>query len=164
MANFGLDYDLASLKGYDQLQRRLTAIGHIDKSIMMGLAIQANREQKKLLYTEAVTRRTGHSGQLITIGAVTDTHAQLIAQGTAAWADTGTRPHEITPKVAKVLAWGGARRLTGALKKGAKPTHFAARVHHPGTKAHHYMVKGAVIATRGVGILGKIVDRWNGAA
>lgn len=165
MANFGLSYDLASLKGYAALQRRLEAIkgGGRDPSFMKNLGQAANREQKKLLYTEAVTRRTGQSGRQITVEAATAVSVMTVARGTAAWADTGTKPHRI-PKVGnKLLAWGGARRLSGALRSGASADHFAMHVQHPGTKPHPYMLRAAMRAVKQVGIQ-PIIDLWNRAA
>jgi hypothetical protein len=176
MADFGpgSKYAAGTLQGYTALMRRLAAAkgGAIDAGLMQSLAQQANREQKALLYTEAVTRRTGHSGQLITIEGVTATSALTVARGTAAWADTGTRPHVITPKVASVLAWaagqpGGAfRRLTGSPRKGTTSANmtFAMIVHHPGTKPHPYMLRGAQMAVSKSGLVERIVAAWNGAA
>jgi hypothetical protein len=169
MANYGLSYDLASLKGYAQLQKRLAAVGAFDKTLMRDLGVAAVREQKRLLYTQAVTRRTGHSGQLVTLGAVSASSALTEARGTAAWADTGTKPHIITPKAARVLAWASSasgRRLTGATRKGVKAANmvFAMVVHHPGTKAHPYMVRGAQEAIRQAGLADKVIAAWNRSA
>lgn len=172
MAGQGLSYDLKSLQGYAALQRRLQAVGNIDKTLMQGLGQAALREQKKLLYTTAVTRRTGHSGQLITLGPATATSAITYARGTAALAETGTRPHTITPKAAKVLAWaagqpgGKFRRLTGSTRKRVAKANmtFAMIVHHPGTRPHPFMIQGAREAIRQTGLADKVIAAWNGAA
>jgi len=160
--SFGPKYQAATVRGYAQLQARLHAMS--SPQILHGLQTQAIREQRMLLYTTAIHRKTGHTGQLITPGPVSATNATIYAKGLAVLAETGTRPHEITPKVARVLAWGGARRLTGALRKGAKADHFAMRVHHPGTKAHEYLLAGAKMAIKGAGLLDRLVGQWNNAA
>lgn len=169
MADFGTSYDLVSLRGYASLQRRFAAVGHVDLGLMQGLAIAAVREQKRLLYTQAVTRRTGHSGQLVTLGPVTETSALTEARGTAAWADTGTRPHLITPQAKKALRWARSSskgfRLTGVPKAGSTVDWaFAKVVHHPGTRPHPYMVRGAQEAIRQAGLADTVIAAWNGAA
>jgi hypothetical protein len=169
MPGQGINYDLATLRGYDALQRRFHAIGTLDATFMRDLGGQAIREQKKLLYTEAVTRRTGHSGQLITLENVTETSASTVARGTAVFADTGTRPHEIRPNAKKALRWAVSSskgfRLTGVPKAGSVVQWaFAKVVHHPGTKPHPYMVRGAKMAIAGAGLTDRIIAKWNGAA
>ncbi len=65
----------------------------------------------------------------------------------AAHVELGTRPHLITPKRARVLAWqrgGGGRYVTAAsgrryYKRQQGTTVFAAYVRHPGTKPHPFM-------------------------
>ena len=91
-----------------------------------------------------------------------NTGARWKVEHVAPFVELGTRPHIIRPKKAKVLAWGGTRRLSGALARGSEPTHFATIVHHPGTKPEPYLLPGAIKA------VGKIKDAvvrlWNGAA
>lgn len=48
----------------------------------------------------------------------------------------GTRPHTITPKRGKVLAFPSGRTGTG---RGSGSTVFAKSVKHPGFKGHRYM-------------------------
>ncbi len=169
MAGQGLANDLATLRGYDALQRRFKAIGTLDRTFMRDLGAQAVREQKRLLYTEAVTRRTGHSGQLITLENVRETSAETVARGTAMFADTGTRPHIIRPKVKKALRWAASSskgfRLTGVPRVGSVVQwRFASIVHHPGTKAHPFMVRGAKKAITGAGLTKQIIAKWNSGA
>ena len=91
--------------------------------------------------------------------------------GYAAAVETGSRPHVIRPKAGRTgrnghpaaLAWGGSRRLSGNLRKGASPTNFAREVHHPGTRPHPYLIPGLRIAAEQEGVSG-IVTIWNGAA
>lgn len=168
---FGPKYDTATLQGYAALQRRFAAVSKVTDGLMRDLGKAAIRNQKKLLYTEAVRRRTGHSGQLITLGAVTPSSALTEARGTAMWADTGTKPHLIKPKAAKVLAWATSSskgfRLTGkpSSAKGNKVGFaFAMVVHHPGTKPHPYMVRGAQMAITGANLGDRVTTAWDGAA
>ena len=80
------------------------------------------------------------------------------------WVEEGTKPHIIRPVKAKMLAWpvgpvgqrikissGGIKRggLIYRTKKGKitgkadnQEYRFAKEVHHPGTKAQHFMLKG----------------------
>jgi len=133
---------------------RLQALGE-ERPVLRVLQIDTVREAKLL-----VPRKTGHLGRSIVPGVLTPTHAQVEARTPyAGFVELGTRPHEIRPRKAKVLAWGGVRRLSGALARGSAPTHFAMLVHHPGTRAQPYLVPGAVKA---VGhIKDAIVRLWN---
>ena len=170
MADFGLNYDLATLKGYDALQRRLNAIRPgqaLGAGILRQLAMQANREQVSLMYHQ-VTRRTGHAGQLIGLGDITPTQAATVARSYAVYIDRGTAPHIIRPRRASVLAWAGdatGRRATGRTRKGYKgPMVFARQVHHPGTKARPFMVPGAQRAVTQANLADKVITAWNEAA
>lgn len=112
-----------------------------------------------------VPRKTGLLQRRILPGPLSDTEAVIEARTPyAAPVEYGSKPHIIRPKRAKVLAWGGARRLSGSLRSGAAPTNFATLVHHPGSRAKPYLVPGAKAALKKAGILGTIIDRWNGAA
>jgi hypothetical protein len=134
---------------------------------MRQLGLRAVREQKLL-----VARKTGNLGRSIHLVATTAHSATTEASANyAGYVEHGTRPHEITPKVARVLAWapgaaGGAfRRLSGATRKGVKAGAmvFAMKVHHPGTKAQPFMVPGAMLAAKKMGA-SIVIDEWNGAA
>lgn len=151
-----------SLQGKRQLDARLRAIGDT-RVLLRDIQIHGVREAKLL-----VPRKTGNLGRTIRVGTVTNTSASIVAGGErnvgyAAAVEQGTRPHVIVPRKAKVLAWGGKRRLSGSLAKGSKPTHFAMRVNHPGTKAKPYLVPGLRKAATEQGI-DAIVNLWNGAA
>jgi hypothetical protein len=150
---------MSDVKGMDALQARLKAIGET-KPAMRAVQLSTVHEAQHLVH-----RKTGHLQRNIVPGEVTDTTATVEARTPyAAAVERGAKPHIIRPKKAKVLAWGGARRLTGTLRSGANPTHFAALVHHPGNKAFPYLVPGAKAALSKAGIVGTIVDRWNHAA
>ena len=135
---------------------RLRALGET-QPVLRTLQIDTVAEAKLL-----VPRRTGHLGRSIVPGTLTPTHAQVEARTPyAVYVERGTRPHIIRPRKAKALAWGGVRRLSGALARGSAPTHFAKIVHHPGTRPHPYLLPGAVKA---VGhIKDALVRVWNSA-
>ena len=151
-----------TITGGPGLQRRLSAIADVPKDLLRDIGLHAVREAKLL-----VPRRTGNLGRTIRIGSLTKDHVEVRAGGTsqvgyAAAVEYGTGPHTIVPRRAKVLAWGGARTLGGRLRAGSRPTHFARRVRHPGTRAKPYLVPGFEKALRNMG-LGKLVDAWNRA-
>jgi hypothetical protein len=150
--------------GYTQLQARFAAISGpvATVELMRQLGGAAIREQALL---EAPHRKTGITGASIRLGTVTASSALTEVGGAGEFLEFGTRPHTITPKVAKVLAWGGPRTLSGRLRKGGQATNFATIVHHPGTKPSPFMVPGAkaAIAKSGASIGTAIVQRWDAA-
>jgi hypothetical protein len=151
------------ITGEQELKRRLTAIGQAPKDLLRDVGLHAVREAKIL-----VPRRTGNLGRTIRLGQVTDTSVEVKAGGSqnvgyAAAVEFGTRAHIIVPKAATVLAWGGGRTLGGRLRAGGRPTNFARRVNHPGTRAKPFLIPGFEKALRLVG-LDKIVQAWNKAA
>jgi hypothetical protein len=152
-----------TFSGGPALEHRLKALGQAPKVILGNVGIGAVREAKLL-----VPRRTGNLGRTIRIGSHTADHVEIRAGGIrevgyAAAVEFGSRAHDIVPRRAKVLAWGGARTLGGRLRKGSRADHFARRVHHPGTRAHPFMRPGIERALQAVG-LGDVVKLWNGAA
>lgn len=151
---------MATVQGKSQLEARLHAIGGTGTaSLMRQFGLGTVREAKLLVH-----RKTGNLGRSIRVQSVTATSATVVAGANyAAFVELGTRPHEIAPKTARVLAWGGARRLSGALRSGAKPEFFAMRVHHPGTRPYPYLIPGAKIAVQKGGAQ-VIVNAWDGAA
>jgi len=150
------------LIGERQLQARLKAIGKTEL-LMRDITIHGVAEAKLL-----VPRKTGNLARTIRPGAVSRDRAEIKAGGTrlvgyAGAVELGTRAHVIRPRKAKVLAWGGSRRLTGSLRSGSKPTHFARKVNHPGTRAKPYLRPGLQKAATEFG-LDKIVQLWNSGA
>lgn len=110
-------------------------------------------------------KRTGNLQRSIVPGPIGRTVAQVIA--TAAYAgfvEGGTRPHVIRPRNARVLAWGGDRRLSGALRSGASATHFARLVNHPGTKPSPFLEPAARDALGQTELAGEVITAWNEAA
>lgn len=152
---------MADLKGYEQLQARLRAISGpaLGQGAMRMLGMAAVREQKLLVH-----RKTGTTGRTIHVASVSNNSVTIEAAAAARWLEFGTKPHVIRPRIRKVLAWGGPRRLSGALRKGAGATNFATIVHHPGSRPYPFMLPGAKDAIRKAGLLDRIVDAWNSAA
>lgn len=161
---------MSDLKGFSQLQARMKAIGKTEV-VVRSIVIHGVANAKHL-----VPRKTSNLGRTIRPGRITATSGELVAGGTqnvgyARYVEQGTRPHVIRPKPGRVgrngrpaaLAWGGNRRLSRSLRSGAQATHFAREVHHPGTRAHPYLVPGLQQAANEQGI-SAIVELWNKAS
>ncbi|MEO8549313.1 MAG: hypothetical protein ABI678_05055 [Kofleriaceae bacterium] len=151
-----------TLTGGRQLNARLNAMAHAPQTMLRTIALSGVREAKIL-----VPRRTGNLGRTIRMGTVTATDAEIRAGGQldvgdAAAVELGSIAHDIVPRTASVLAWGGPRTLGGRLRAGGRPTNFARRVRHPGTRPHPYLVPGLQKALNLLG-LGPIIDAWNKA-
>ena len=147
---------MSNVEGMDHLIRRLQAIGD-ERAILHALQVATVSEAQA-----RVPRKTGFLQRSIRPGPVSRDSAIVRASAPyAAAVEFGTRAHIIRPRTAKVLAWGGPRRLSGRLRKGAKPTNFAKLVHHPGTRAQPYLIPGA---KKAVGVLRELIaTRWNRA-
>ena len=140
------------------LRKRMTALGETEPMMRL-LQLATIAHAKRLAH-----RRTGQLQRSIAPGPVTHDSAVIVAHTPyAAALEFGAKPHIIRPKRARVLAWGGARRLSGRLRSGAKPDHFAALVHHPGNKPYPFLVPGAQAAIKETGV-DAIVKAWNEAA
>ena len=151
------------LDGAKELQARLAAISDT-KQILGTVGLRAVAEAKAL-----VPRRTGNLGRTIRLGRVDKDSAEVLAGGKlkvgyAAAVEFGTRAHVIRPRRARVLAWGGPRTLAGGLRRGGRPTNFAMKVNHPGSRAKPYLIPGIRKALRDAGIKAHIRDAWNRAA
>lgn len=138
--------------------KRLEAIGDT-KAFLHVLQLSTVAEAKR-----RVPRKTGRLARSIVPGAV-DADSAIVEARTnyAGFVEHGTRPHVIRPKNRKALAWGGDRRLSGRLRSGSSPTHFATKVNHPGTKPEPYLVPGAEAAASKLGV-DIIVREWNDAS
>ncbi len=148
---------MAELKGADQLLARLNALGGTG-GILREIQLRSVVEAKLV-----VPRKTGHLGRSIVPGRLTATSARVEARTPyAAAVEFGTKPHIIRPRNAKVLAWGGTRRLSGALAKGSRATHFARVVRHPGTRAQPYLIPSVRKAIADV--KDTLTNLWNRAA
>lgn len=158
-----------SLQGKQQLAARLKAIGNT-QVLLKDVQIHAVRFAKL-----EVPRKTGNLGRTIRVGPVTAKTATIYAGGThnvgyAGAVELGRRAVTIRPRAGRVgkngrpamLAWGGARRLSGTLRTGASATHFAREVHQPARMGHPFLIPGLRKAAQGIN--GVIVTRWNSAA
>jgi hypothetical protein len=146
-----------TLVGKVSLQKRLRAIKDA-QPLLREIQLRTVAEAKR-----AVPRKTGNLGRSIVIGRLTKSSATVEAKANyAAYVELGTKPHVILPKNRKALAWGGPRRLSGRLRAGARPEHFAKKVNHPGTKAKPFLRPAAEKAVRDVTLDG-IVREWNRA-
>jgi hypothetical protein len=153
---------MSTLEGYGPLQARLAALGHTE-TLVQSIIIHAVADAAHI-----VPVKTGNLRRTIRPGTITATEGQLLAGGErnvgyARDVEQGTRPHVIRPVRRKALAWGGPRRLSGSLRSGAQATTFATIVHHPGTRAHPYLVPGLQKAVDEAGVTA-IVKLWDDAA
>lgn len=177
------------LGGYEELSARFSALrdGTATRQVLGQFGLLAVQRAK-----ERVPRKTGNLDRTIRVAEI-DVQAQRVrvvaggtgrrganqygsyasgAVGYAAYVEFGTRPHVIEPRPGRrgrngrpaALAWGGARRLSGSLRSGARPTSFARRVNHPGTRARPYLRPGAQQALSDVGLADIVVQVWNEAA
>lgn len=158
---------MADVQGYAQLQARLHAIGGTGSaSIMNQIGLQVVREAKLLVPRKTANlgrsiRVTAHSAQSVTVAATAPY---------AAYVELGTKAHEITPNAKRALRWATSSskgfRLTGrpsSAKGNQIGWQFATIVHHPGTRAHPYLLPAAKMVVAKVGT-DEIVAAWNGAA
>ena len=145
-----------------QLKARLRAIGEtsvILRQIQMETVAGAKAK---------VPRKTGFLGRSIVPGPFSDTTALIYVNAPyAAAVELGSKAHTIVPKRARVLAWPaseGSRRLSGRARKGTTSGDmvFAAKVNHPGSKPHPFVVPAAEDALRKHGVEA-IVKAWNDA-
>lgn len=156
------------LQGYEDLSARFSALrdGTADRQVLGRFGLLAVQRAQ-----ERVPRRTGNLARTIRVAEVdvAEQRVRVVAGGTdavgyAADVENGTRPHVIVPRRRRALAWGGARRLSGSLRRGASPTNFARRVNHPGTRPRPYLRPGAEQALREVGLGDAVIAVWNEAA
>ena len=154
---------MASVQGASQLQARLHAMGNATPKMMNHIGSLIVGQAKLNAKPHRKTSNLEHS---IHVASYSATRAVVIAGVRyAPFLEFGTRPHVITPNAARVLAWGGARRLSGALRKGAKADHFAMIVHPPGSKPYPFLLPAAVTIVKKAGIsVEPIIKAWNGAA
>lgn len=160
-----------SLQGYESLRRRFAAVSGApsNPALLLALGTAAVREQKLLFRPH---RKTGTTARSIRVGTVSTSSVQTKVGFGGPFVEFGTKPHEITPRAAKALAWasgpagGPHRRLSGRPRKGTARGDmvFAMRVHHPGTRADPFMVPGARKAATGAGLAAAIVTIWDHAA
>lgn len=168
---------MAGLEGRADLQAKLIAL-------QTGTA---NERILRLLGTETVSRakdkvpqKTRNLHRTIRVDEVNVTQqvVRVVAGSTngkvgyAQYVEFGTKPHTIVPKPGRrgrngrraALAWGGDRRLSGNLRAGARPTNFAYKVEHPGTRPRPYLVPAAQETLRAVRLSDEVIKVWNDAS
>jgi hypothetical protein len=159
-----------TIQGKKALDDRISAILRTASSgtMVKQLGAAAVRESKLLVH-----RKTGNLGRSIHAIVVSDTRVDVVASAAyAAVVELGSGPYDIRPKPGRIgrngrpamLAWGGARRLTGSLRSGASPTTFARVVHREGNKPYPYLQPGTIAAVKNAGLSDEIILAWNNAA
>jgi hypothetical protein len=151
----------------DTLTPRLRAIQNPKtmEGVLYRVAKLARNEAR-----ERVPKKTHNLQRTIRIGDVNAHRALLLAGGQrevgyAKFVEFGTKGGQmIRPVNKKALAWGGARRLSGTLRSGAKAEFFSMGHKRGATRAKPYLVPGAIAAMRTAGILKGIVKAWDDAA
>ncbi len=123
---------------------------------------------RTVLYAKiAAPKKTGNLKRSIRPGILTRTQATVVAATNyAGYVEYGTRAHVIRPKTKRVLAWNSDRsayRLSGSLRKGARPNVFRRYVNHPGTRPRPFLQPAAERALAEMGI-DAIIERWNEGA
>lgn len=156
------------LKGADDLMRRFEALGSgkADRLILGQFGLLAVQRSAELVH-----RRTGNLARTIRVAEVDEQNQRVRVTaggsrtvGYAAAEEFGVAARVIVPRVRKALAWGGDRRLSGSLRKGARPTNFAKRVRQPARPPHPFLRPGAERALQDVGLADAVIKTWNEAA
>jgi hypothetical protein len=168
---------VAGLEGSADLQKKLIALqnGTANERILRLLGNEVVSRAK-----QNVAQKTRNLHRTIRVDEV-DERTQTVRVvagstngkvGYAQYVEFGTKPHVIVPKPGRkgrngrpaALAWGGARRLSGNLRSGSRPTNFAYRVNHPGTRPRPYLVPAAQETLRAVRLAPELVKVWNDAS
>lgn len=168
---------MAGLEGSADLQKKLIALqnGTANERILRLLGNEVVSRAK-----QNVPQKTRNLHRTIRVDEV-DERTQTVRVvagstngkvGYAQYVEFGTKPHVIVPKPGRkgrngrpaALAWGGARRLSGNLRSGSRPTNFAYRVNHPGTRPRPYLVPAAEETLRSVRLAPELVKVWNDAS
>ena len=137
-----------SLKGSDDLRRRLKAIGQSFKPIGRQWA-----DTTAMLAKDRVPVKTGRLRKSIRRKNASMKRATVAAHYTATFVDGGTKAHDITAKTGGTLAF-----------PGGGGTIFAKKVHHRGAKAQPFKKRAAEDALRRHPMAQTLIDEWNRAA
>ena len=147
--------------GIVALNRRLNAVKKSPDPILREIQRQTIEGAKRTVH-----RKTGFTARSIRAGMVGGEVAYVHAGGAAVYLEFGTKPHRI-PKsgnAKRPMPIGGARRLSGAVRRGSSPAGFAWHVNHPGTKPYPFLIPAAKQALADHGWKDVPVKQWNGAA
>lgn len=154
------------IHGLPQLEARFRSLGDT-RGLSRTLGLETVAGAKR-----SVRHKTGNTRRTIRVASVSDDGVTVTVGGAGLWLETGTKPHIIRPKTAKVLRFPGkgvkttlgGRVSSPALRKlGSAAFRFARIVHHPGTKAYPFLIPAAKAALNKFGA-SYIVERWNRAA
>jgi hypothetical protein len=137
-----------TLKGKQQLQRRLGAMQKLPKAVGVKWADKDVR-----LNASRVPVRTGRLRGSFRVKTVTARKAIVSGHFTAYFVDAGPKPHVIKAKRAKLLRFEVGGR-----------TVFARSVHHRGYRARPFRRRAAQQALREARMAQSVIDLWNGAA
>lgn len=146
---------MSSLQGTPELRARLRAIKTVfkpvgrewgDRVVVLAKPHIPSRTGK----TRASVKRTNSTLKKTRVGAFYPVN----------FIDAGTKAHDITPKLGKLLAFrvGGVPPFNAA----GKPV-FAKKVHTPAKAARPFKKAVGIEALKETDILGQLITLWNGA-
>jgi hypothetical protein len=137
------------IKGGRQLRTRLHAVQtKAPRRISRSWADEAARAARPM-----VPVRTGALRRSIRVGRTSAGGATIVANRTAFFVDSGTRPHDITPK-----------RRKGLVFEGKKGTIFSRKVHHRGSRAKPFRARAARAGLERARMDRHLIAVWNEAA
>lgn len=157
---------VAQLTGVRELQRRLAAVGKAPEQYADDWVIHTIIGAKERLRPH---KKTGVTSASVQPGRRTKWTREVEVGGAGIFLEYGTKPHDIVPKRASVLAWAASasgRRLSGSTRTGTKSGDmvFARRVRHPGTKPTPFLMPAALVALDDADWEKVVYKDWNGAA
>jgi len=141
---------IVEIKGLEELRRAFREYPKISEPILQRAIVGTQAIfAKHTLKDNPVPWRTGNLLQSFRFESSRLMARWMPTAHYAAFVEFGTRPHIITPKVARVLAWNsggspGSYKTSGSGRRyyaggSAGATNFAMIVNHPGTKPRPYM-------------------------
>lgn len=139
---------MSTLRGSDDLKRRLKAIGQTFKPLGRKWADSTVPEMRS-----RVPVRTGRLRASFRRSSATMKRARVSGHFTAYFIDAGPVPHVIKAKKARRLVF----------ERGGR-TIFARQVHHRGYRARPFRHRAAVAGLREADPAGTLIDLWNKAA
>ena len=153
------------LEGAQALQARIKAVSNTDGR-MGSRMLRGWQLHTVYLAKRRVPVKTRNLSRSIHPGPIVGHESATVVASAeyARYVEGGTQPHIIKPVRARMLAWGGDRRLTGSLRTGARPTNFARIVHHPGTRPRPFLRPAALEALEDLAMTQWYVAAWNEAA
>jgi len=139
---------VSSLKGGDELRRRIKAMGLVFKPL--GRKWGDRTVQR---FRPAVPQRTGATRASFRVGSATARRATVRGSFVAFFIDKGPKAHVITPKAHRFLAF----------QVNGQPV-FARQVHHRGYRGRPFRHRQALEALDDIDMAGLLTEAWNRAA